>query len=295
MTDRPRVSVVIPAHNAAETITEQLDGIARGIDLAPATEILVVDNRSTDATVETVRRWSSGSGVDVRIIDAADRAGEPHARNVGVDAALGDLVCFCDADDIVSPTWLAAMARGLAEAHYVTGPVDMHQLNEAWIADVRGTSVTEGRSVMYDTVPYAHGCNMGFRRSTLVGLGGFDESYTAGCDLDIAIRMWEEGHDLRFEPEASVAYRLRPSLSATYRQGVFYGRYRVRIRQRLAAVTDVGSSRRQRSRRAAWLVRHAAPATWSRSTRARWVWVAGQLRGERKGRGDARISEARRG
>jgi glycosyltransferase involved in cell wall biosynthesis len=286
VTGSPRLSVVIPAHNAADTLTEQLDGIARGLARAPDTEILVVDNRSTDSTADTARRWSESADVPVRIIDAAARAGEPYARNMGVDAALGELVCFCDADDIVSPTWLAAMARGLTDADYVTGPVDMHRLNEAWIADVRGTSVTEGRSVMYDTVPYAHGCNMGFRRSTLIGIGGFDESYTAACDLDIAIRMWEAGHDLRFEPEASIAYRLRPSLAATYRQGMFYGRYRIRIRRRLAAVADVGSGRRQTARRAAWLVRHAAPAAWSKSTRARWVWVAGQLRGERQGRRD---------
>ena len=283
-TPAPVLSVVIPVHDAADTLVDQLDGIARAMDAGPPAEILVVDNRSTDGSSDVARRWSDSTGVPVRIVAAEDRAGEPHARNVGLAAARAPWVCYCDADDIVAPTWLAAMAAGLAEASYVTGPIDTHELNEAWIASVRGTSVTTGRSTLHDVVPYAHGCNMGFRRQLLEQLGGFDERYLAGCDLDIAVRCWEAGHDLRFEDGAAVAYRLRADLGATWRQGVTYGRFRIPIRRRLeSAGIDVGDLRRIRRRRMAWLARKALPSLWSRSTRARWVWVAAQLRGERQG------------
>lgn len=283
MSPAPKVSIVVPAHDAATTLAAQLDAIAAGLPAAPPTEILVVDNRSTDDTAATAEAWATSTGAPVRVVDASERAGEPYARNVGLAAARGELILYCDADDIVRPTWIAAMAAGLRDAHYVTGPIDMHDLNEPWIADVRGTSVTEGRSLLWDAIPYAHGCNMGFRTPTLRALGGFNETYTAACDLDIAIRMHEAGHDLAFVDDATIAYRLRPSLGATYRQGVFYGRYRVPIRRRLASTIDVGSPFRQGARRTSWLVRKAIPSLWSKRTRARWVWVAGQLVGELRG------------
>lgn len=279
---RPEVSVVIPVHNAADTLVEQLDSVLAAQADAPGGEILVVDNRSTDESAALATAWADTHGVDLRVIDAAERAGEPFARNVGLAAARGRHVLYCDADDRVAPTWITSMTDALQHAPYATGPVDMYELNPPWIADVRGTSVT-GRSVMYDRVPYAHGCNMGFRRDELVALGGFDEDYTAGCDLDIAIRMWEAGHDLGYHEGARIHYRLRPTLRETYRQGAFYGRFRVPIRERLAAVGVEAAHERRALRRMLWLARRAPSAAASRRSRARWVWVLGQLVGEFEG------------
>lgn len=278
----PHVSVVIPAHDAAATIVDQLDAVARaaaGLDA----ELIVVDNRSTDATAAVVANWIATHDLDARLVSAADRAGEPHARNVGVDEARGELVCFCDADDVVHPGWLAALVDALADADYATGPLDLDTLNEPWLVDIRGRATTEHAAVLWDTVPYAHGCNMGFRRRTLVGLGGFDERYTTACDLDIALRMWDAGHELRYAPDAIVSYRLRRTAVDTFRQGRSYGRWRVPIRRRVDAAADVPSSFVPQLRRAAWLVRRAVPAVYDARARVAWAWVASQLWGEVRG------------
>ena len=282
----PIVSVIIPVHNAADTLVEQLDAVARSQEHAPDSEILIVDNRSTDGSDTIALDWARRNQVDLRVLRADERAGEPHARNVGLAAAAGDYVAYCDADDRVSPTWLSGLCDLLDRGAYATGPIDMHKMNPAWIADVRGASVT-GRSQMLGVVPYAHGCNMGFDRETLVAVGGFDERYTAGCDLDIAIRMWEAGHVLQFGQDAGIEYRLRPSLRATYRQGVFYGRYRVPILARLANHSLPIPDRR--ASRLVWLARKLPIAVLHRPTRARWVWVAGQLRGEQLGSADEEL------
>lgn len=278
----PTVSVVIPVHNAAATLVEQLDSVHAAQAGGPSGEILVVDNRSTDDSARLALEWAGGRDVELRVIDAGQKPGEPFARNVGLAAARGEHVLYCDADDVVAPTWITAMTDALRTAPYATGPVDMYQLNPAWIADVRGSSVT-GRSVMYEQVPYAHGCNMGFRRDALVELGGFDEAYTAGCDLDIAIRMWEAGHDLGYHDGALIHYRLRPTVRETYRQGLFYGRFRVPIRARLVAAGLPAASTDRTARRVAWLARKGPAALVRRATRARWAWVLGQLVGERRG------------
>lgn len=284
----PEISVIIPVHNGAETLVEQLDAIAQSSLDTPSFEILVVDNRSTDGSARVANEWAQRQTVDLRVIDAHERSGEPHARNVGVGAARGDLVAFCDADDRVGPNWLAGLHEGLQHASYATGPIDVFTLNPEWIANVRGTSVT-GLSMLFDKIPFAHGCNMGFRRDQLIKLGGFDERYTGGCDLDIAIRMWEAGHELQYVDDAVIEYRLRPSLSATFRQGVFYGKYRTPIRLRMAERGLTGRHDPRDLRRALWLIRKAPRAVVARQTRARWVWVAAQLLGGLLGRWDTNL------
>ena len=283
---KPLATIIVPVHNGADTIVEQLDAIRESQRHAPPSEILVVDNRSTDGLRAVVESWAEFRDVEIRIVTAHERTGEPFARNVGLAHARGEYVMFCDADDRVGPMWLSALCSLLDRGSYATGPIDMHALNPAWVANVRGSSVT-GPSSMLDTVPYAHGCNMGFRRLALQALGGFDERYTAGCDLDIAIRLWEAGFELLYDERATVYYRLRTSLRATYRQGKFYGRYRVAILNRLGALgVDIPD---RRLRRALWLIRTTPNAVLRQRTRARWSWVAGQWVGEHLGSIDRSI------
>lgn len=284
----PTVSVIIPVYNNADHLVEQLNGVTAGLALAPPTELVVVDNRSTDGSADVVRRWSTEHpDVNLRVVQADERPGEPYARNVGFDASLGDRILYCDGDDIVGAQWVSAMAAALEVHAYVTGPIDMHELNEPWMANVRGSSVT-GESMLFDTVPYAHGCNMGFQRELLENLGGFDEDYTAGCDLDIAIRVWRQDVRLNFVPNAVVHYRLRPSLKGTFDQGRSYGRYRIPVRNQLGDAVDVSAARQANLRRFAWLVTHVPGALRSKQTRARWVWVASQILGEIQGEFEAR-------
>ena len=75
-TSAPVLSVVIPAHNAADTLVEQLDGIAAGVAGRPV-EIVVVDNRSTDATAAVVESWAAKAPteLDVRVVAAAEHEG----------------------------------------------------------------------------------------------------------------------------------------------------------------------------------------------------------------------------
>ena len=79
---KPLVSVIIPAHNAAATIVDQLDAVRESQRHAPPSEILVVDNRSTDDLVEVVTRWAEHTTSPIRIISAHERAGEPYALSL---------------------------------------------------------------------------------------------------------------------------------------------------------------------------------------------------------------------
>lgn len=278
----PDISVVIPVHNGAEFIRAQLEAVGSSLASVPSAEVLVVDNRSDDGSANIAIEWARRTGAPLEVIDAHERAGEPYARNVGWRAARSDLIAYCDADDVVSPQWLRALFDGLQEHDYVTGPLDTYELNDPAIADLRGQALFRSLAHVHEVVPFAHGCNMGFRRSTLEDVGGFDESFLIACDIEIAVRLWRSGVELAWLEDAVVHYRLRSTPAQIFRQARAYGRSRHRITALVPEAARDASPDRRRLRRLAWLVRHI-PETRKESGRARWAWVGGQVVGELEG------------
>jgi len=88
----PRFSVIIPAFNAAATLVRAIESVR--VQSWPAHEIIVVDDGSTDATIEIARQYGNA----VRLIQQPN-SGVSVARNTGAAAATGDWLAFLDADD----------------------------------------------------------------------------------------------------------------------------------------------------------------------------------------------------
>lgn len=280
-----QVSVVIPVHNGGEHIAEQLEAVAQSLSGFEAAEVIVVDNKSTDATSAIVADWAAGSGLDARLLPAHEKPGEPYARNVGWRSATSDYVLFCDADDRVGTTWAEALVSALQSAEYATGPMETTEINSPEVAQARGQAIFRNLPLAQGVVPFAHGANMAFRRSTLEALGGFDEDFLIGCDVEIAVRAWRSGRNVVWVPEALVHYRLRSTPTEVYRQAHAYGRARRRIDAKLPE-TSPGPVRRwtHRARRGVWLIRRA-PGLRHHGGRLAWLWVAGQVTGEMRGGG----------
>jgi glycosyltransferase involved in cell wall biosynthesis len=99
-----RISVVVPTYNRADLLPETLSAILG--QSRPPDEVIVVDDGSRDETAAVL----AGYAAPVRAIRIAN-SGDLVARNVGLRAATGDLVAFCDSDDLWRPDFLAAMAE----------------------------------------------------------------------------------------------------------------------------------------------------------------------------------------
>ena len=272
----PRLSVVIPTYNASATLAEQLGALAASID--DDIEVLVVENRSTDDSRAIAIEFAAADP-RFRVVDATDRQGEPHARNMGVAAARSDSIAFCDADDVVAPTWATAMHSALQKHQFVTGPLNVDCLNPAWLAGVRGRRLFTEIPGTAGGTPFAHGCNFGVQRSAFDAVGGFDESWLIGCDVDFAIRLDRTGVAPTWVPEAVVGYRHRRSGRERWRQGVSFGR----ATERLARLSGHTSSRTRRCwqqrRRFAWLIVRS-PKLYRRAFRVQWSWTLALVVGE---------------
>jgi GT2 family glycosyltransferase len=128
-TTGPLVSVVIPSYNCAPYLEEALASVQR--QTLGDHEIIVVDDGSTDGTVEILRRRESPW---LRFL-TQHRRGPAAARNRGIQAATGRYIAFLDADDVWDPEKLAIQVAFM-EAEQEVG---MSFTDWAWLGSEQGT------------------------------------------------------------------------------------------------------------------------------------------------------------
>lgn len=201
----PQVSVIVVVKDGAATIGSQLEALGRQRG-APSFEVVVVDNGSTDDTAAVVRTWlgaGAGSACEARLVDASAKPGIPFARNTGAKASRGDVLAFCDADDVVSDDWLQSLVRGLAGHGIVGGRTEAYESDGTPRPDASINGPTFTRFL-----PYVPTCNMAVHRNVLFDVGGFDESLPRYGfeDVDFAWRVQLAGHSLGFVPEAVIRF-----------------------------------------------------------------------------------------
>lgn len=243
----PTASVVIPVHNAAQTLGAQLAALSRQRG-APAFQVVLVMNRSSDDSRAIADSWADH--LDLVVLDADEKASASYARNVGARASTGDFVLFCDADDEVGPDWVASMVRPLAmgDADFVGGRIVVDQSNlPAWIYDLRYES-NDGRCVQRPSgrLPYVMSASLGCRREALDDIGGFDESFAgAGYEeVDLAWRLLRAGFRIGEAADAHVLYRPRTSFREVMAQVRAYERGAVVLAAKEGGLVDPCSSRR---------------------------------------------------
>jgi glycosyltransferase involved in cell wall biosynthesis len=273
--------VVIAAHNAEETLGEQLDALTRQ-EWPFGGEIIVADNGSTDGTAAVAQTFDHPI-IEIRTVDAREHKGAGFARNRGVRAARFDNVAFCDADDVVDGSWVAEMARGLEHSTAVGGRLEFGRLNPDWVVGSRGRLVASDRLPLFDGVfPVLSSCNLGIRRDTFLDLGGFDISYLRGQDAELSLRLHQAATPTTFLPSALVHYRMRSSIRDIFEQARGWGAVQVQLRRSLHGSGDE-NNRRSRIRSWLWLVAHGHLLA-TRAGRARWAYVAGLRLGVHRAR-----------
>lgn len=186
----PRVSVVMPVRNVEAYVEQALHSLLE--QSMHDIEILVVDDRSCDGTVEKVSRSTDRR---VRIIPGEGR-GVSAARNRGLAAARGRYVAMMDGDDSCSRDRLDRQVAFLEE-----NP-DVAAVGTSYCAiDEEGDEITvvphlssadEVEAAMYSFNPMC-GASLVARREALNGIGGYDETLSLGEDYDLCARLLVQG------------------------------------------------------------------------------------------------------
>jgi len=214
----PKVSVIVCAYNAEDTIDECLTSLGK-LTYRPF-EIIVVNDGSRDATGSRARQHHC------RVIDIPN-GGLSAARNVGLSAATGEIVAYTDADVRVDADWLTYLVQPFMTSDVVgSGGPNQVPADDPFVAQCVARSPGGPTHVLLNDRIAEHvpGCNMAFRRDALLAIGGFDPTYLrAGDDVDVCWRLQKQGWKIGFSPAALVWHRHRATAKAYWRQQIGYG------------------------------------------------------------------------
>jgi glycosyltransferase involved in cell wall biosynthesis len=180
---QPVVSVIVPARDAAATLPRTLEALARQT-LAEPYEVVVVDDGSRDGTAAIAKRAGA------RLVSSNGSGSAAAARNMGVEAAAGELLAFTDSDCFPAPGWLETGLRGLHDADVVSGRVEPELGDELGPFD--RTLWVERETGLWETA------NLFVRRERFEDAGGFehwldDEGRPLGEDVWLGWRLRRAG------------------------------------------------------------------------------------------------------
>src|SRR5579883_2084180 len=216
----PHVSVVVCAYNAERTLDRCLSSLA-ALDY-PDYEVILVNDGSRDGTLAIAERHAF-----CRIINQPNK-GLSVARNVGAEAASGEIVAYTDSDCVADPDWLTYLVAKMEAGRLVAcGGPNFPPPEPSLIPAAVAVSPGGPTHVLLSDEVAEHiaGCNMAFRRDVLLRLGGFDPIYrAAGDDVDICWRLQDAGYTIGFCPAAVVWHFRRNTVKAYFNQQRGYGK-----------------------------------------------------------------------
>ncbi len=220
-----RASILVPAFNEGRVIESSIKSLLQ-LDY-PNYEIIVIDDGSTDDTLEKARKWEGRRGrVRVRVLTQPN-SGKAAALNHGLKVARGDVIVCMDSDSKLSRNTLKMGMRYFIDDRIgaVAGNVKVFNRDNL-LLKLQALEYIEGLNFVRRAQAYLKAVNIVpgpiglFRRKALLEVGGWD-SDTFAEDCDLTLKLLTAGWWIDYEPEA-ISYteapeKLIPLLKQRYR------------------------------------------------------------------------------
>jgi GT2 family glycosyltransferase len=211
------VSIIIPCYNGMRTITECLQSLLALDPESPSHEIIVVDNGSTDESVEIIKSFKQ-----VTLLFEHSIQGPAAARNTGMRGSHGAILAFIDIDCIATPRWLIESIAAFKDPKVmgaggkIEGSVPKNEI-QVWMNAAK--ILDQERAVNHPFMPYLQTANALFRKNAFLAVDGFDTGLICGEDCDLSWRIQKiTGGRIAYCPQALVYHNHRASLKGVYHQ-----------------------------------------------------------------------------
>lgn len=219
------VSIIIPALNEERMIGRCLESLAQVNFARERFEAIVVDNGSTDRTLEITKSFADRLNLSV-----LEKAGVRISalRNLGAHEAQGSIVAFLDADCLAPKGWLERMVElvpaegaGIVGAHYLLPE------NSSWVGRTWHRYHEAEKSGEVSHVPAG---DLIMRREDFLSLGGFDESILTNEDYELCERARASGMKVHSVPEIGVVHLgTAQSLRVFFRKQAWHGTHVMKV------------------------------------------------------------------
>ena len=213
MPNRPLVSILLPAFNAAATLPACLRSIQRQSETR--WECVIVDDGSSDTTLECAQSFAHR---DERFtVVVTSHQGIVAALNTGLQRCCGAFVARMDADDLMHRERLAVQVEALERCGWAAMGCHVRLFPRAALTDGRVeyerwlNSIVSSRRVREEAFvecPIAHPALM-IRTEVLAAFGYRDQGWPE--DYDLVLRLLQAGHDLEVAPRRLICWRDTPN------------------------------------------------------------------------------------
>ncbi len=222
------VSIIIPSLNSP-LIADVLCALRTQVNASAWSLEIIVVGKDADGMVRTDDA--------VRFVDTGEPVPPAIARNIGVGASCGHIVCLLDADCIPHPLWLPSLLASYEDPHVaIVGGGVICPTDGYWrLADNIATFFPYLDTSPAGTRDQLPSLNLSFRREVWNQIGPFDERYPrpAGEDADWTTRARLAGHRLHFEPNARVIHCPgRTTFKDLWVHAVNFGQYSIKVDER---------------------------------------------------------------
>jgi biofilm PGA synthesis N-glycosyltransferase PgaC len=232
-TPNPLVSIIVPGYNEEKVISNCIKSILNSS--YKNFEIILVDDGSTDQTLQVMRRYENPPRVQVL---TQPNSGKAVALNTGFQQAKGEVLFFVDADGIFTHSTIREMLNAFnsEKVGAVCGndaPTNLNHLQTKLMALQThvGTGFVRRALAEINCLPIVSGNVGAFRRSALkwpfVQLGKEAEPFKKGFigeDLELTWRIHRAGYRVNFAPRAIVLAEVPSTISALWKQRVRWAR-----------------------------------------------------------------------
>jgi len=250
-----RVSVLLSTCNRCDKLRLFLEAMKTGGSFGlKSTEVLVVDNNSSDATKQVVAEYLHLENPSFRYL-RDDKPGKSRALNTAIRQARGDIIAFTDDDCIPDSGWVDGILKEFdsdPELSVLGGRVELYDPNDTHQA----TLLSNSRTLVKTAKGACHpptiiGANMSFRRAVLDVTRGFDPVLGPGTickaaeDLDLIYRSLRKHFKIAYSPDVVVFHnhgrRTEAEDNKTSRayalgRGAFYFKFLLRLDVQVAMV-----------------------------------------------------------
>jgi GT2 family glycosyltransferase len=243
----PLASVIVVCWNSAHVLRRCLERLLAQ-DYANY-EIVVVDDGSQDDTFELARdALAHGEGAVVR---SPLNRGCPHARNLGLRHANGEIIAFIDADGFAAPDWLrqlvaafdadATIGAAASTVFFEGNPLVINGAGgtvnrQGYAADLSMNESYERAAIASEAL-YPMGCGMTVRRSAVEHVGPFDDRMLNYYDdVDYGVRLWRAGFRIVVARNAWIDHDFSLTGDDFTRKQLLCERHRMRVVLKHASV-----------------------------------------------------------